>query len=683
MQIEIAEHGRMTLTGSSLFDSIQNKHTPILDLLVRESIQNSLDAASDNTDHVNVEFLLGHFAPSKVNDLLEGVSEKLNGRYPNSSYDYIAICDSNTVGLTGPLHIDDIEDCQNYGNLIKLIYEISKPQTQEGAGGSWGLGKTVYFRVGIGLVFYYSRIKKDSGEYESRLAAALVEDERQADSVIPLLNGSKIKRGIAWWGHSRGENSTCPLTNEKEIKNVLSYFGISPYQNETTGTIVIIPYINKQELLDSNRPNELNEDDENLYHPAPWYDSIESYLKIAVQRWYAPRLNNSSYKGKYLNVAINGNRIKKDDFEPVFSIIQELYNIGTSSESQKNNEIKCENISINSVLSKGSVAGRLIFKTASQQELKILNPDNKPRPEAFCNLEVNSSDVHKPLFAFTRKPGMIVSYKNVGSWLEGVSQTDENHFLIALFVLNSENVLKDIKNMSLEEYVRKSEHADHTSWNDHLNQRIISKIKNGVSKNLSKFTKEDQDIKESSKDSTFSRILGDLILPKIGFGKKPNGNNKNSNETKKKTSNGNLVFSIDFSKTKYRDSSMEITAEWSSTSVLNRATLSLAIESESGAIRANEWENEMDLNMPFEIEEVSLLPLQSKKEDFRLDVSKNHTTHSIENYSLILNQTSKGHTNVINLNFEKPSSFKFSVKIKINFLDTNRDKKPIFLLGKE
>ena len=48
MKIEIAEPGRMTQSGSSLLKLIQNNNMPILDLLVRDSIQNSLDAKNEN-----------------------------------------------------------------------------------------------------------------------------------------------------------------------------------------------------------------------------------------------------------------------------------------------------------------------------------------------------------------------------------------------------------------------------------------------------------------------------------------------------------------------------------------------------------------------------------------------------------------------------------------------------------
>ena len=54
MRIEIAEHGRMTESGSSLLRLIQNQDIPLLDLLVRESVQNSLDAASNTSTKVSV-----------------------------------------------------------------------------------------------------------------------------------------------------------------------------------------------------------------------------------------------------------------------------------------------------------------------------------------------------------------------------------------------------------------------------------------------------------------------------------------------------------------------------------------------------------------------------------------------------------------------------------------------------
>ena len=82
MKIEIAEPGRMTQSGSSLLRLIQNNKTPVLDLLVRESIQNSLDAHKADTKSVTVEYLTGDFSSRRLSSELEGISVALSQRFP-------------------------------------------------------------------------------------------------------------------------------------------------------------------------------------------------------------------------------------------------------------------------------------------------------------------------------------------------------------------------------------------------------------------------------------------------------------------------------------------------------------------------------------------------------------------------------------------------------------------------
>ena len=56
----------------------QDKQTPVLDLLAREAVQNSLDAGASVSKHaesrkyVEVRFLTGDFCPAKLNSILEG-----------------------------------------------------------------------------------------------------------------------------------------------------------------------------------------------------------------------------------------------------------------------------------------------------------------------------------------------------------------------------------------------------------------------------------------------------------------------------------------------------------------------------------------------------------------------------------------------------------------------------------
>lgn len=154
--------------GSVTLKSLQNDNVPELDLLVREAIQNSSDASLQETDpFFIVNFTTGSFCPSKFNFYMTGIEEYLNDRFPSEHADFLEIRDLKTSGLTGCIRKADIKK-EDHGNFFKLIYDTGKRQTQAGAGGNWGFGKSVYYRVGIGIVIFYSRIKNETG-YESRL----------------------------------------------------------------------------------------------------------------------------------------------------------------------------------------------------------------------------------------------------------------------------------------------------------------------------------------------------------------------------------------------------------------------------------------------------------------------------------------------------------------------------------
>ena len=125
MQIEIAEPGRMIQTGSSLLRLIQNNNMPALDLLIRESIQNSLDARASNSRYVEMDFLTGHFRSEQLGKELDLLTQPLYKRYSNKECEFLAIRDSNTTGLTGVMDYKEVKN-NDYGNLLKLVYEICK-----------------------------------------------------------------------------------------------------------------------------------------------------------------------------------------------------------------------------------------------------------------------------------------------------------------------------------------------------------------------------------------------------------------------------------------------------------------------------------------------------------------------------------------------------------------------------
>ena len=534
MRIEIAEHGRMSESGSSLLRLIQNQDIPLLDLIVRESIQNSLDATDITRSSVDVDITVGEFSSNELNKHFERIEKGLNKRFPSvgRNYSYISFRDCNTVGLTGPVRYEDVQN-NEFGNLLKLVYEICKPQQNEGAGGSWGLGKTIYFRMGIGLVIYYSRIK-DNGRYKSRMAACLVEDETKPDSLIPHTGG--VKRGIAWWGQYDGIRSktTIPLDNEKEIERILSVFGLEPYIGDQTGTTVIVPYVDKDALLDEVYAK--NDDAEQKPY---WANSLEEYLKIAIQRWYAPRLMNAKYAyGSYLSVKINGVKLKVSEMVPLFRLVRDLYILAqggniedTSLVKEQNMECSVVSIDLRGVLNTTS-AGRLAFGKYTKSQLLMNPPHNNKSPyQQILNISINMEGGNGPIIMYTRKPGMIVGYDYDGSWTHHMPKSAPDEFIIGLFVANSENTLKAIKDprtgapMMLEEYIRQGEKADHASWTDRNiqgnNPRIISNVQKNIINKIGKQYTETIVENGERQNIGLGHALANLLLPAEDFGESP------------------------------------------------------------------------------------------------------------------------------------------------------------------
>ena len=146
--------------GSATLKSLQNDSVSDLDLLVREAVQNSSDA-SLNLDggSYGVSFISGTFEPRRLNLFMTGAEETLNSLYPEDSAPFLEIRDTGTSGLTGEVRKSKIAPAEDHGNFFKLIYDTGKKQIESTAGGNWGFGKSVYYRIGNGIVIFYSRLK--------------------------------------------------------------------------------------------------------------------------------------------------------------------------------------------------------------------------------------------------------------------------------------------------------------------------------------------------------------------------------------------------------------------------------------------------------------------------------------------------------------------------------------------
>lgn len=601
MHIEIAEFGKMSQSGNSLLKLIQNNDLPVLDLLVREAIQNSLDAGIKVEGHPSVYLDMGiktidvpHFAKH-----LEGIEQQLIAKFGQTEQKAIYIEDANTSGLTGSL---DFKNSPT-GNIFKLIYGISMAQDTPGAGGSWGLGKTVYFRVGIGIVVYYSRIVNELGHYEQRLAVTLVENEKRPNCLIPR-NQGKVPSGIAWWGERvPGEtDDTIPITDARTIQDILQALSIEPFEGSRTGTKIIIPFIDEEQLLIKHHINEENK---------PWEADVSDYLKVAMQRWYAPRLGNKKYPyGKYLDGHINGERVEKDDFLPTFLELQLMYNAAALDEKTKSNRYFVNDIQLRNCFENNNVnnAGRVAYKRFSKQELEMLAPLNMANPFTCIDILNPLNEQNAPIVAYTRKPGMIVSYEVDGAWCKGLEPTDEDKFLIAIFVPNSSTKLLEGNNdiPDLEAYLRRSEMADHTSWTDiivnNIPHDIVGKIRSQVTRKMKASFEKKEEAKPKKGMNMLARNVGKMLLPPTGFGRRASSRNR-AGKPREKTKRVRKGNSFKITEQNYLQSGeIEIFFQVNLTENVQAIMLELFILSEGGKISATDWELEDSVGTPFPAE---------------------------------------------------------------------------------
>ena len=511
--------------GSHLLKEFANTGTPILDSLVRESVQNSLDAAKGVADPVRMDFVTGDFCKADLFSQCEGLEKMLKPRFSNIPSRFLAFRDYNTTGLEG--NVTDMGD-QNTGNYFKLVLDIGNEQTDRGAGGSCGIGKSLYFRLGVkGFVIYYSRISIGKGKYESRLIAMMVENERQKDSVIPAAENGMSKTGIAYWG-VLGDDIILPVTDEDEIEEVLDIFNMEPYSGTETGTMVILPFIDDEALLNDNKA--VYEIAGSELEPV-WLKSVDAFLRISVQRWYFARLNNKYKHGNPLKFFVGGKQLKSEDMVPCFRILQGLYNRAAGCKEDTLNDIltdyegvKTEDVLLGRYrpLAKKK-AGALSYVLADKELLGIVPPENCYVPYVYCDTDFEENDTNVPLIGFCRKPGMVVSYETSGDWLYRVPDSaDGEHFMMAMFVLNSYNGLTGT-DYDLEEYVRKMEPNDHMSWVDGTfngeNYSFIKNIKSNVSKILYNVLFRGDQGEGKRKMSELGKIFS-WILPPEDFGRK-------------------------------------------------------------------------------------------------------------------------------------------------------------------
>ena len=590
---EIVHKSKNSVNGNGLRKALVYDY-PLIDVIVRESIQNSLDALKPDSPNLSMEYRTGFFETMEFENVLDGADYDLPSRF-GSLCEFLEIRDSGTFGLDGPEEISD----DHSGRWTKLVYSFADKQTETGKGGSWGYGKTCYFNIGVGFVIYYSKTCVD-GMPVSRLAVVLVEDTDHKDAmIIP-----ESKQGVTYWGDQSLINSqdSRPLSDEDQIKSVLRIFGISPFQEDETGTSIIIPFISRDQLV-------FNYVDR-LHDAVSVSDrDFDRLVLISVQRWYFTRLlecENPRQKPMYFS--INGTFLSWSEMEPVFKSLKALYS--------RTFESSCNKISV-----RDNIGGGLPVAFMSYEVFDI---DDLPPSRGMSLGEMFLND-DVPLINSVglkcRESGMIVGYDIDKDLVRGVKLDSNNQILMAVLRTNPDAVVTDRSGREIvgfDEYVRRGEPPTHDKWMDvDLNTidhtadgctpKIMSKLISNANGQLTRPFKKNVE-KTTGRNVGMSRKVGKLLFPEGFFDTRIQRSGSGGYTTYSSKRTGFLKDGdIDYS-----DGGIIVRSRFKLGKESN-FRLRLVPDISGERIRsAEEWESETLSSFPYTLESITILSVDGK-----------------------------------------------------------------------
>jgi len=274
--------------------------------IVRESIQNSLDAVLDKDKPVVVSFGFDRLQKDEYPNLFsikkhiiacwqthknDKQAEKLF--YPMSSYldqysqiEVLKISDYNTKGM----YYDPNDDNSGFSSFSR--YEGKSSKSSEGSGGSFGFGKGAYYVLSkIKTVIVSTKTAEGNVYFEgkTRLATHKLEEKTYTrdgfyniDYEHPVSNSNDIpdffKRSesgtdIYIIGLIKSENR-----KEQMIRSVLNNFWLAVYEKKLIVTVddVRIDCNNLQQIIDDYFPDEIEQSaDIEHWNPKPYFKAVK------------------------------------------------------------------------------------------------------------------------------------------------------------------------------------------------------------------------------------------------------------------------------------------------------------------------------------------------------------------------------------------------------------------------
>lgn len=208
--------------------------------LVRESIQNSLDAAK--SDEVTVRFSLGKTPTKNVKTFFNGLEEHVksaltidHNKFNSDDCNYLVVEDFNTTGLLGKVTANGTDAKADSKNNGYWFFAKANGDSGKGNGtrGTWGIGKVVFPKMSAIKTFFAYSVRESDG---------ILEPIVFGQSLLKFhdVSGQRFEPD-GWWGHRNASNLDIPF-NSEAVESFAKSWMVSR-NSDQEGLSIVIPWV--------------------------------------------------------------------------------------------------------------------------------------------------------------------------------------------------------------------------------------------------------------------------------------------------------------------------------------------------------------------------------------------------------------------------------------------------------
>jgi hypothetical protein len=225
-----------SVPGSTLTRAITNTSLDEWSVLLRETLQNSVDARTSDSAPINFRVAIEYANPGQKKCLREQIFAEpakslaaLERVIKRDRLPLLTIADWGTRGLGGPIRADVVTNDRT--DFCDFFLNVGREDAKKYQGGTWGLGRGVLFDISEpGAIVVFTRTAS-GGRPVTRLMAMAIGQTYNT-------GGFKFT-GRHWWGADSASQWAEPVTG-RQAEGLAAQLGLDVIPTGQTGTAIMV-----------------------------------------------------------------------------------------------------------------------------------------------------------------------------------------------------------------------------------------------------------------------------------------------------------------------------------------------------------------------------------------------------------------------------------------------------------